>query len=177
MAQTIFITGGARSGKSKLAEQIALEYGAPLCYIATAQALDREMDQRIIKHQQRRGEAWRTIEEPLNLAQALESCDNSCKAVLIDCITLWLTNLIFKYENHGDAMEELVMKDVHHLASTLNSITIPVIIVSNEVGLGIVPEHKLGRIFRDISGQANQILAAAADDVYTVISGIPLKLK
>ena len=177
MTKTIFITGGARSGKSKLAEQIALEYGAPLCYIATAQALDEEMDQRIIKHQQRRGEAWRTIEEPLNLALALKNCDASCKAVLIDCITLWLTNLIFKYEHQGDAMEELVMKDVHHLASILSSMTIPVIIVSNEVGLGIVPEHKLGRIFRDISGQTNQALAAAADDVYTVISGIPLKLK
>jgi adenosylcobinamide kinase / adenosylcobinamide-phosphate guanylyltransferase len=177
MAKTIFITGGARSGKSRLAEQIALEHGAPLCYIATAQALDGEMDQRIIKHQQRRGEAWQTIEEPLSLAQALKNCDNSCKAILVDCITLWLTNLIFKYENQGDEMEELVMKDVHHLAATLGSMTTPVILVSNEVGLGIVPEHKLGRIFRDIAGQANQILAAAAADVYTVISGIPLKLK
>lgn len=177
MAQTIFITGGARSGKSKLAEQIALEFGAPLCYIATAQALDSEMDQRIIKHQLRRGEAWRTIEEPLHLPQALACCDDSCKAVLIDCITLWLTNLIFLYEDRGDEMEELVMGDVHRLASTLRGMTIPVIIVSNEVGLGIVPEHKLGRIFRDIAGQANQILASAANQAWFVVSGIPLKLK
>jgi adenosylcobinamide kinase / adenosylcobinamide-phosphate guanylyltransferase len=177
MAKTIFITGGARSGKSKLAEQLTLEHGAPLCYIATAQALDGEMSDRIIRHQQRRGEAWQTLEEPLNLAQALKSCNDSCKAILVDCITLWLTNLIFNYENRGDELEELVMGDVHQLASTLRGMTIPVIIVSNEVGLGIVPEHKLGRIFRDIAGQANQILAAAANDVYTVISGIPLKLK
>jgi len=177
MAQTFFITGGARSGKSRLAEQITQDYGAPLCYIATAQAFDKEMDLRILKHQQRRGKAWRTIEEPLQLTQTLKNCDDSCKAILIDCITLWLTNLIFKYENQGDAMEELVKKEVHHLASILGSMTTPVIIVSNEVGLGIVPEHKLGRIFRDISGQANQILAAAAENVYTVISGIPLKLK
>jgi len=177
MARTIFITGGARSGKSAFAEQIALGFGAPLGYLATAQSLDGEMGERIRKHQQRRGDIWQTVEEPLQLAQILAGHDKVFQAILIDCLTLWLTNLLLLHEQPEDETEELIMADVRNLETTLSAMSTPVIIVSNEVGMGIVPEHKLGRIFRDIAGQANQILAAAADEAWLVASGIPLRLK
>jgi adenosylcobinamide kinase/adenosylcobinamide-phosphate guanylyltransferase len=177
MSKTIFITGGTRSGKSRFAEQIASNYGAPLCYLATAQSLDDEMGQRIRKHQQRRGDTWKTIEEPLHLAQTLAANDGIFKLILADCLTLWLSNLLLLYEDLGEETETRIMDDVQRLASTLRGMSTPVIIVSNEVGMGIVPDHRLGRIFRDISGQANQIIAVAASEAWLVASGIPLKLK
>lgn len=177
MAHTTFITGGARSGKSAFAERIAHGFGAPLGYLATAQSLDGEMGERIRRHRQRRGDVWQTLEEPLHLAQALIKNDGLYKVILIDCLTLWLTNLILLHEQPGNGTEEAIMAEVRTLETTLRTMSTPVIMVSNEVGMGIVPEHKLGRIFRDIAGQANQILAAMADDAWLVASGIPLRLK
>jgi len=177
MSRTIFITGGARSGKSRFAEQTASTYGAPLCYLATAQPLDDEMGRRIVQHRQRRGDAWHTIEEPLRLTETLANCDGQYNAVLIDCLTLWLSNLLMLHEYLGEKAEGRILEDVLHLAETLRDMTTPVIIVSNEVGMGIVPENRLARIFRDIAGQANQIIAAAADQAWLVASGIPLRLK
>jgi adenosylcobinamide kinase/adenosylcobinamide-phosphate guanylyltransferase len=177
MATTIFITGGARSGKSRFAEELAQRHGAPLGYLATAQALDGEMAERIEKHRLRRGDAWRTMEEPLLLSQALAGCDGSCKAVLVDCLTLWLSNLLMRYDDAQEDAEARIMDDVRCLAATLAGMRTPVIVVSNEVGQGIVPENRLARRFRDIAGQANQLLAAMADEVHVVISGIPLRLK
>ena len=177
MSQTIFITGGARSGKSRFAEQTATGYDAPLCYLATAQSLDDEMGRRIMQHQQRRGDTWHTIEEPLQLAQALTENDKAFKVILIDCLTLWLSNLLMLHEYLGAKAEQRILEDVLHLAETLRGMTTPVIIVSNEVGMGIVPENRLARMFRDIAGQANQIIAAAAGEAWLVASGIPLKLK
>jgi len=177
MSQTIFITGGVRSGKSRFAEQITHNFGAPLCYLATAQPLDDEMDHRIAKHQQRRGDAWHTIEEPLQLAETLANYNGTYNAVLIDCLTLWLSNLLMLHEYLGAKAEERILEDVLHLAETLRNTKTPVVIVSNEVGMGIVPENRLARLFRDIAGQANQIIAAAADEAWLVASGIPLKLK
>jgi len=177
MSLSMFITGGTRSGKSRFAEQLATQYPAPLCYLATAQALDDEMNERINKHQQRRGDSWHTIEEPLHLTQSLAVNDGIYSVILIDCLTLWLSNLVLLYEDLGEETENRLMDDVHRLAATLRGMTTPVIIVSNEVGMGIVPEHRLGRMFRDIAGQANQIMAAAAAEAWLVASGIPLKLK
>jgi len=177
MATTIFITGGARSGKSRFAEELAHRFGTPLGYLATAQALDDEMAERVNKHRLRRGDAWQTMEEPLYLPQALASCDGTCKAVLVDCLTLWLSNLLFHYEERQEDAEAHIMEDVQRLAATLAGMRTPVIVVSNEVGQGIVPENRLARSFRDIAGQANQLLAAMADEVHIVISGIPLRLK
>lgn len=177
MPQTIFITGGTRSGKSRFAEQMAVSFGAPLCYLATAQSLDDEMGQRIRKHQQRRGDAWQTIEEPLHLPQNLAANDGIYSVILVDCLTLWLSNLLLLYEDLGEETETRLMDDVQRLAATLRGMTTPVIVVSNEVGMGIVPDHRLGRMFRDIAGQANQIIAAAASEAWLVASGIPLKLK
>ena len=177
MATTTLITGGVRSGKSRFAEQRALQHGAPLCYLATAQALDGEMDERISRHRARRGNDWQTVEEPLALPQTLARLDGSCNAILVDCITLWLTNLLLMRERTDAELEEVLLGDVHRLATTLRGMGTPVLLVTNEVGMGIVPEHHLGRLFRDIAGQANQILAATCSEVYALISGIPLKLK
>lgn len=177
MAHIIFITGGARSGKSGFAEKRAREFGAPLGYLATAQTLDREMDERVRRHRERRGGEWHTIEEPIHLSQALARSDGHYQAILVDCLTLWISNLLFKYEDAADNIEERIQEDLQRLKSTLLGMVTPVILVSNEVGMGIVPDNALARLFRDIAGTANQVLAAAADEVHAVISGIPLKLK
>jgi len=177
MSRTIFITGGARSGKSVFAEKMALEFDSPLCYLATAQALDNEMEERVNRHRERRGEQWCMLEEPLNLSRALLECDGRYQVILLDCITLWLSNLLFAYENQEVNIEERILADVRQLADILRKMTTPVILVSNEVGMGIVPENALARLYRDIAGKANQLLAAAADEVHVVISGIPLRLK
>jgi adenosylcobinamide kinase/adenosylcobinamide-phosphate guanylyltransferase len=177
MARIIFITGGARSGKSGFAEQRALEFGAPLGYLATAQTLDGEMAERVRRHRDRRGGEWSTVEEPLLLPQALVRCDGRYQAILVDCVTLWISNLLFKYEAAAEEIEERIHEDLQRLKSTLHGMATPVVLVSNEVGMGIVPDNALSRMFRDIAGSANQTLAAAADEVHVVISGIPLRLK
>jgi adenosylcobinamide kinase/adenosylcobinamide-phosphate guanylyltransferase len=177
MAHTIFVTGGARSGKSALAEQKTLEFGTPLGYLATARMLDNEMTERVRRHRERRGVEWQTIEEPLYLAQTLARHDGQFQAILVDCVTLWLSNLLFHYEDAAENCEVLIGNDLQELKSTLSGMVTPVILVSNEVGMGIVPENNLARLFRDIAGTANQTLAAAADEVHVVISGIPLRLK
>lgn len=178
MAHIIFITGGARSGKSSFAEKRALEFGTPLGYLATAQMLDSEMDERVRRHRKRRGAEWHTIEEPINLSQELARCDGQYKAILVDCMTLWLSNLLFTYEAEGPGRcLERIQEDLLQLLDILLGMVTPVILVSNEVGMGIVPDNGLARLFRDIAGTANQTLAAAADEVHVVISGIPLKLK
>lgn len=177
MGQTIFITGGARSGKSMFAEKRAREFGASLGYLATAQMLDGEMEARVKRHRDRRGAEWSTLEEPIHLSQALARSDGQYQAILVDCITLWLSNLLFKYGTAGDDCEERIHEDLQRLKSTIQSMVTPVILVSNEVGMGIVPDNALARLFRDIAGTANQVLAAAADEVHVVISGIPLRLK
>jgi len=177
MAPITLITGGVRSGKSRFAEQLALSHGGPLCYLATAQALDDEMDERIARHRARRGANWQTIEEPLTLPQTLARLDGSYRAILVDCVTLWLTNLLLTRDLDQIDLEDRLLGDLHRLATTLRSMTTPVILVTNEVGMGIVPEHRLGRLFRDLAGQANQILAASCDEVYALICGLPLKLK
>lgn len=177
MAPIIFITGGARSGKSGFAEKRSREFGAPLGYLATAQTLDSEMDERVRRHRERRGGEWSTIEEPVYLSQALTRCDGQYRAILVDCLTLWLSNLLFTYEDAADQLEERIQEDLQRLKSTLQGMVTPVVLVSNEVGMGIVPDNRLARLFRDIAGSANQTLAGAADEVYAVISGIPLRLK
>ena len=177
MARTIFITGGARSGKSLFAEKRALEFGAPLGYLATAQTLDIEMDTRVSRHRERRGGEWHTIEEPINLSQALMRSDGQYQAILVDCLTMWLSNLLFKYEDAKEEIEERVQGELEELKSALRKMVTPVVLVSNEVGMGIVPDNALARLFRDIAGSANQTLAAGADEVHVVISGIPLRLK
>ena len=172
MAELIFITGGARSGKSRLAEELAIKRGEPLLYIATAHGGDAEMAARIARHQERRGAAWQTVEEPCELLPLLVGHDAWLKAVLVDCITLWLNNLLFS----GDS-DEIVLDKVRELAAAAKALQSPLILVSNEVGMGIVPDNALARRFRDLAGEANEILAAAADEVIVMFSGLPMKIK
>jgi adenosylcobinamide kinase/adenosylcobinamide-phosphate guanylyltransferase len=172
MSRLTFITGGARSGKSRLAEELAERQGEPLLYVATGSCGDAEMAGRIARHQARRGAAWQTIEEPLDLAAVLTGHDGWFRASLVDCITLWLTNQLLASED-----DALILENVRRLASLAAGLQTPLILVSNEVGMGIVPDNVLARRFRDLAGEANEILAAAADEVYVTFSGLPLKLK
>ncbi len=172
MSRTIFITGGARSGKSRLAEELAGRLGATLGYIATGEPGDAEMRARIERHQQRRGPQWQTIEESVSLEKALSENDGHFNAMLIDCVTLWLANLLGKYGDPRCALD-----DVASLIALFPSLQTPLYIVSNEVGMGIVPDNALARAFRDLAGEANELLAKAADEMYVMFSGLPLKLK
>ncbi|MBN2810114.1 MAG: bifunctional adenosylcobinamide kinase/adenosylcobinamide-phosphate guanylyltransferase, partial [Deltaproteobacteria bacterium] len=142
-------------------------------YLATAQALDLEMENRIAKHQADRGPAWHaTIEEPLKLSAALKTNSKIFDIILVDCITLWLSNLM----GRGDS-DQHILKEIAELTQSLGELSTTVILVSNEVGLGLVPDHPAGRRFRDLAGIANQRLAQACSEVYFTIWGLPQKLK
>ena len=168
MGKSILITGGARSGKSLLAERLTLELGRPAVYIATAEAHDAEMEARIAAHVSRRGPEWRTVTAPLDLVGALEESDGQGPR-LVDCLTLWLSNLMHAEIDWPDAGDAL--------ATTLSAQTSPVVIVTNEVGGGIVPENALARRFRDAAGAINQRIAAAADEVHLCVAGYPMRVK
>lgn len=162
------VVGGARSGKSAFAERLIAASARPRRYIATAEARDDEMRDRIARHRAARGPLWTTIEAPLDLSTALAQA-KTAEAVLIDCATLWLSNHLLAGHD-----PETVATD---LAEALSSCAAPVVIVSNEVGWGIVPDNALSRRFRDAQGRLNQRLAAQANLVVTVIAGLPLVLK
>lgn len=166
MSRLTLVLGGARSGKSRFAETLARQHGGPRTYVATAEAFDDEMRQRIMKHrEQRAGDGWQTIEATLDPAAILPREG----LVLLDCVTVWLGNLM----HHGRDLRAEVSK----LCAALESCPAEVILVSNEVGLSIVPENAMARRFRDEQGLANQALAAIADNVYFIAAGLPLKLK
>ncbi|WP_243370359.1 bifunctional adenosylcobinamide kinase/adenosylcobinamide-phosphate guanylyltransferase [Geotalea sp. SG265] len=172
MSRIILVTGGARSGKSRIAEGIASGFGEPLGYVATSLAGDGEMAERIARHRSRRGSQWQTMEEPLRLKEVILGHDGYFKAMLVDCITLWLSNLLLAHNDSGRVLDE-----VRDLAAAMPALVTPLILVTNEVGEGIVPENVLARAFRDLAGEANQILATAADEVHMAVCGLPLKLK
>lgn len=167
----VFIVGGARSGKSAFALGRASSCPERKIYIATAQALDAEMSARIQAHRAERGEGWETIEEPLHVASSIASL-GSGSAIVIDCLTLWLSNLL-----HSGMDDEKIKEAVDTLAAACALSPSVVIAVSNEVGLGLVPENPLARRFRDLSGWMNQKMALAATEAWFVASGLPLKLK
>ena len=164
----ILITGGARSGKSRHAEVRARAFPGRPIYIATAEALDAEMTERIAKHRARRGSEWIEREVPLELLQALLETDGG-GARLVDCLTLWLSNLLHSAHDWPQAIAEL--------AATLKRQQSPVVLVTNEVGLGIVPDNVLARTYRDAAGHMNQTIAGIADEVEFVVAGLPMKLK
>lgn len=163
------ILGGARSGKSRYAEALAESQPGPCTYLATATAGDAEMAARIAEHQRRRGARWRTAEAPLDLVGALTATSSFSGVVLVDCLTLWLSNMMFADLNVNDECGKLV--------ATLPGLAGPVIFVANEVGLGIVPDNALARRFRDEAGRLNQAVAAAAQSVVFVAAGLPLVMK
>ena len=165
MRRVTLVLGGARSGKSRHAEGLAATY-AEKTYIATAEAFDDEMRQRIALHQDRRGAGWTTIEAPLDLPAALSG---AAHFVLVDCITVWLGNLMHHERDVGAELDRLI--------GALDRTEARVVLVSNEVGLSIVPENAMARRFRDLQGIANQRLAETADEVIFVAAGLPLILK
>jgi adenosylcobinamide kinase / adenosylcobinamide-phosphate guanylyltransferase len=173
MAQVTFISGGARSGKSRFAQHLAEACPGPLLYLATAGIQDGEMAERVRLHQAERGARWSTLEEPLWLTARLPDASIGQGALLLDCVTLWLTNLLL---HHGEETAP-VLAEVERFIALLPQLPAPLFLVSNEVGFGIVPEHPLGRRFRDLAGTVNQRLAAVSDQAYLVVSGLPLRLK
>jgi adenosylcobinamide kinase/adenosylcobinamide-phosphate guanylyltransferase len=182
----IFITGGARSGKSTLAEKLADSDGGPVAYIATAGVLDTEMAERVKQHRARRPAAWLTIEETLSLSRALEKVPEAVSVVIVDCLTLWLTNrLLQEWEAEAGGgtgaeagkLEKTILSELDAFLQLLQARPFQAVIVSNEVGCGIVPESELARAFRDLAGRANQLAAARADTVYLTVAGLPLLLK
>ncbi|MDA0228865.1 MAG: bifunctional adenosylcobinamide kinase/adenosylcobinamide-phosphate guanylyltransferase [Proteobacteria bacterium] len=168
-ARTTLVIGGARSGKSRYAEELLAAHGGTRIYIATAEVGDAEMAARIAEHQARRGAAWQTIEQPLDLVAALELHCRPAGAVLVDCLTLWLSNLM--------AASRDIAAETSRLVRALPRLEGRAVLVSNEVGLGIVPEYPLGREFRDHAGRLNQAVAAAVDEAVFIAAGLPLRLK
>ncbi|WP_424976316.1 bifunctional adenosylcobinamide kinase/adenosylcobinamide-phosphate guanylyltransferase [Dinoroseobacter sp. S124A] len=162
------VLGGAASGKSAFAEGVVSKAGRPRVYIATAMAFDEEMSKKIADHRESRGPDWRTIEAPRDLTAAFEQVEAS-EVVLLDCATLWLSNVMLAEEEVALAVEDLF--------EALEDCAAPVVVVSNETGMGVVPEHKLGRTFRNAQGRLNQRLAAKAECVVLVTAGLPLFLK
>ena len=163
------VLGGARSGKSAFAEKLVEAASPERLYLATGQAWDGEMEERITAHQQRRGEGWQTVEAPVKLAEALLANTMADRPVLVDCLTLWVTNLMLGEEDLDAAFDGL--------CSALPELQAPVVFVSNEVGLGIVPDNAMARAFRDHAGRLHQKIAGLADEVYFVAAGLPLKMK
>jgi adenosylcobinamide kinase/adenosylcobinamide-phosphate guanylyltransferase len=164
----ILITGGARSGKSVRAEARSKAFAGKPVYIATAEALDAEMRERIAGHRARRGGEWIEHETPLELVPALKATDGG-GARLVDCLTLWLSNLMLAERDWS--------KETARLAESLRAQKSPVVLVTNEVGLGIVPDNALARRFRDAAGVMNQMIAQAADEVEFVVAGLPMRVK
>ena len=178
----VLVTGGAKSGKSSFAEKFAAKYENVL-YIATAMPFDVEMETKIKNHQIRRPKTWETLECFLEVPKALTELPKEYDCILLDCITLWITNLLFHFGGNDpqkiqyELVEEKIFKEVNKLAAYCGQSQIPMVMVTNELGYGLVPEHKLNRHFRDIAGRTNQILAEHAKEVYLVVSGIPMRIK
>lgn len=184
MKSTIILcSGGARSGKSEFAEQLALSLKGRKAYVATGQAFDDEMKDRIKKHQLRRGKEWITYEIPLHLHENWEHIKNVSDVILIDCLTMFTSNHVFAHgdintQEDANRIESIILKELRLLLQEINnSNDKTVIFVTNEIGLGIVPENKLARYFRDITGRVNREVASAANKMYLTISGVTIELK
>lgn len=184
MKSTIILcSGGARSGKSEFAEQLALSLKGRKAYVATGQAFDDEMKDRIKKHQLRRGKEWITFEIPLHLHENWEHIKNVSDVILIDCLTMFTSNHVFAHgdintQEDANRIESIILKELRLLLQEINnSNDKTVIFVTNEIGLGIVPDNKLARYFRDITGRVNREVASAANKMYLTISGVTIELK
>lgn len=166
---SLLVLGGARSGKSRFAQARAEALPGELLYLATAQAFDDEMRERIARHRADRGPRWSTVETPIELAEAITAHSTHQTVVLVDCLTLWASNLMLAERDTAAATAALVR--------AVSGSQGPVILVANEVGLGIVPDNALARRFRDVAGEINQAVAGTADSVIFVAAGLPLVLK
>jgi adenosylcobinamide kinase/adenosylcobinamide-phosphate guanylyltransferase len=177
-AHIILILGGARSGKSDYAEKLAAQLGRQVLYVATAEAGDDEMAARIVAHRQARPAQWQTLEVPRGLGPALQAVTTPVEVILLDCLTLLASNLVLALEHEPPtAIEQALQAELDGLLAARAVLSVPLIIVSNEVGLGLVPPYPLGRLYRDMLGRANQHLAAQADKVLFMVAGLPMTVK
>jgi adenosylcobinamide kinase / adenosylcobinamide-phosphate guanylyltransferase len=184
LSKIIYVTGGARSGKSAYAQEVAEQY-TDVAYIATAEAGDSEMQERILLHQQSRPQTWATIEASANLPEAYKQTKH--EFYLLDCMTVYISNKICAAVPDEDAeiidmavqnkVEQQVLAELADITQTIRSHDLTALFVTNEVGMGLVPAYPMGRMFRDVVGRANKYMAAAADEAWLIVSGIPMKLK
>ncbi len=172
----ILILGGARSGKSHFAQELAGTLGKKVLFVATGAPLDKEMKARIAEHKRSRPSTWKTIEAPYNAVEQLKQLTFEVDVVLIDCMTLLVSNLLGDKKGQKNT-EAKILSYIEELTAFLNQMEASWIIVSNEVGMGVVPGTRLGRTYRDILGKANQLVARKATEVYLMVSGIPVKIK
>ncbi len=179
------ITGGARSGKSSFGEKLLKESNGRKGYIATAVAFDDGMKDRIKKHQSNRPSSWKTYELPFNISNLIKDISKECDIVILDCITVFTSNILFEKEldwdnvtfEEIDLLEKNIAIEIKKIINLAREYKLNMIIITNEIGSGIVPDNKLSRVYRDIAGRVNQLLGKLSDDVYVSISGLPLKLK
>ncbi len=177
------ITGGARSGKSSFAQQLALKSGKSVLFVATAEAGDEEMRQRIEKHQQERPPTWSTLEAYIHVGSRITQKVGDAQIVIVDCVTLLVSNILQQYSDpageqiDASLAEKAIMAEIGELVDAIDRVQASFIIVTNEVGLGLVPPNKMGRLYRDILGKVNQMLAKHSDEVYLMVAGIPVLIK
>ena len=170
--QFVLVTGATRSGKSRFAVERAKALSGPIVYIATCRGGDAEMRRRITRHRQDRPKAWRTIEHPRDLAKTLRQLEGKVGGVILDCLTMYVSELLMR-----GTSEAAMATQIRRLCQTIRADSFPVLMVTNEVGSGVVPDHALGRAFRDRAGLANQIAAEFADEVVFLVAGIPWQVK
>ena len=177
--KTILLLGGARSGKSSLAVEMARKRGGKVLFVATAEPGDEEMKRRISAHRKSRPESWHTLETPLNIGREIGKNTGGVKTVIIDCVTLLVNNIFEKYGEKATSgtLEKAIESEIKALLDCAEKSPATFIIVSNEVGLGIVPADGVSRLYRDLLGRANQMLAARADEVYLLVAGLPVTIK
>jgi adenosylcobinamide kinase/adenosylcobinamide-phosphate guanylyltransferase len=173
------ITGGARSGKSRLAQELARKSGGAVLFVATAEAGDEEMKQRIESHRKGRPSSWKTLEVTTHIGSQITRNIGQARTVIIDCITLLINNVFQQHDEKADAslLEKAVTAEIKELLDSIDHSNVHFIIVTNEVGLGIIPADRVSRLYRDLLGKANQMLAEHADEVYLMVAGIPVAVK
>jgi len=174
--KSIFILGGARSGKSHFAQQLAGKLGDKVLFAATGEALDEEMQARIAEHKKARPESWRTLEISTGIGKEIEKQIGDAAVVIIDCLTLLVSNLLHDEPDNPEA-ENRVTAEIDELLACMDKLDASFIIVSNEVGMGLVPETRLGRIYRDLLGKANRLIAQHTNEIYFMVAGMPIEVK
>ncbi len=181
----ILILGGARSGKSRFAQELAQQLGKRVLFVATGEPLDEEMEARVKEHKLSRPQNWRTLEASVNVGERIREQIHDADVVIIDCLTLLVSNVLTRGDKESlesdqvdyAAMSDRVVAEMEGLVKCINNTNATFIVVSNEVGMGLVPPYRLGRDYRDLLGKANQLLAQQADNVYLMVAGIPWQLK
>jgi len=181
--KTILIIGGARSGKSRFAQELALKLGEPVLFVATAEAGDEEMRHRIEEHQRARSAAWTTLEVTTRIGSQIAQKIGGAQVVIVDCITLLVNNIFSQYIDQtseqidASLIEQKLIAEIDELVECINHTDASFIMVTNEVGTGLVPANRVGRLYRDLLGMANQLLAEHADEVYLMVAGTPVQIK